>query len=406
MSRKSVWIISKYATPNKYPRHFGIGKYLVSKGIHTTLFVSVSNGVAPTDVPSFKGWSKTEYHQGLKVVWMNGPSVSNRGLKRIFSWLWYEFKVISSNLFSKNKPDVILSSSLSLFSIWSGIVLSRRFNAMFSVEIRDIWPLSLVELGGYSKSNLLIRFLSYTEKLGYKRAEVIIGTMPNLVEHVMEVSPANAKKVTCIPQGGDLQIFEEKAERLSPQYIEKYIPEGKFVIAYTGTLNANNPIDSLFEAAEELAKLYPDIHFLILGEGVNKAHYQRMTEALNNVTFPPIIDKKQMAHFLSYVDVGYDAFSSHLGKYGLSRNKWIDYMYNECIIVCSYNGFQSMINEAESGFFVPYNDTPALISALYEVYAMSNEDRKTMKKRAKTYIKDNRTFDKLGKSYIRALDLT
>jgi hypothetical protein len=39
-----------------------------------------------------------------------------------------------------------------------------------------------MELG--IRNNILIRFLSFIEKLGYNKADVIVGTMPNLVEHV------------------------------------------------------------------------------------------------------------------------------------------------------------------------------------------------------------------------------
>jgi len=404
MASKRVWIISKYTTPNKYPRHFGIGRDLVAKGLDVSLFVSVSNSVAPDDVPIFRGWSKTEYHDGLKVVWLNGPSISNAGIIRILSWFWFEIKVILNNLFSRNKPDAVISSSLSLLSVWSGLFLSKRYKAKFILEVRDIWPLSLIELGGYSKSNILIRFLAFTERIGYKKAEAIIGTMPNLKEHVQNVLPEAAHKVVCIPQGVFLDIFEKKAVELSPEYLEKHIPKNKFVVAYTGTLNPNNPIDTLFAVAEEFEKRNSNIHFLIIGEGKNKARYENEYGQLKNVSFPPIVSKNQMAHLLSFVEVGYDAFSSKLAQYGLSRNKWIDYMYNQCVIVCSYDGFQSMINESNSGFFVPYQDEKALYDVINKIYNMPNKEVVKMQERARDFIKDFRTFDKLGNKYLNLIE--
>ncbi len=399
MGKTKVWIISKYATPTKYPRHFGIGKDLVAKGLNVTLIASVSNSVAPGDVPKFKGWSKVENHNGLKVIWMNGPSITNAGIIRIFSWFWFEFKVLMTMLF-KSKPDAIISSSLSLLSVWSGYFLSRRFKSRFIFEVRDIWPLSLIELGGYSESNILIRFLRYTELLGYRKADAIIGTMPNLKGHVQNVCPEAAEKVVCVPQGVYLEIFEEQSQKLSAEYLDKYIPKNKFIIAYTGTLNPNNPIDTLFEVAKRFETDYPQIHFLILGEGKNKDKYMSETAALSNVSFPPTISKNQMAHFLSFVDVGYDAFSSTLAEFGLSRNKWIDYMYNSCIIICSYDGFQSMINESQSGLFVPYQNEEALYKGISQIYNMTESERANMGARARAFIAENRTFEKLGDKYL------
>lgn len=403
MLKGPVWLINKYATPKKYPRHFGMGKALVDQGIDTTLICSVSNSVAPEDPPQFKGWKKVEYHEGLRVIWLNGPKISNNGLVRVLSWFWFELKVILTMWRDKSKPEAILSSSLSILSVWSGWILARRHGARFSFEVRDIWPLSLIELGGYSSGHPLVRFLSFTEKFGYKRANVIIGTMPNLAEHVGGLNPEWTDKTICVPQGVDTAIFNENSQSLPKEFIEAYIPEGKFIVAYAGTLNSNNPIDTLIEAASELAESHPQIHFIILGKGENREKYIGETSQLSNISFPPAIPKQQMAHFLSFVDVGYDAFSSTLAKYGLSRNKWIDYMYNACVIVCSYDGYQSMINEVDAGYFVEYGNAKALKLKLVEIYGLPKKQLDEMSSRAKKYIEEERSFTRLANSYKKYL---
>ena len=270
--------------------------------------------------------------------------------------------------------------------------------------MRDIWPLSLVELGGYSNRNLFIRFLRYTEILGYEKAECIVGTMPNLKEHVHNSLPSAFKKVICIPQGVHLDVFENNSELLNECYIDENIPKEKFIVAYTGTLNSNNPIGAMFEAARKLEKEFKNIHFLVLGDGTKKQEYQEANKRLSNVSFPPPISKSQMAHFLTFVNIGYDSFSSVLGVYGLSRNKWIDYMYNRCIVICSFNGFESMINESHSGFFVPYNDPFALVECIIKVYKMPRKRIIEMQENGREFIINNRTFDKLGYSYYNVVN--
>lgn len=402
---KNIWIISKYASPIKYPRQFGIGSTLAKKGFDVTLITSVSNSVAKDDVPQFSGWMKIEYVDGIRVIWMNGPQVSFDGWIRVFSWLWFEFKILLSFWFISNKPRTVIASSLSLLSVWSGLIVAYYSRAKFVFEVRDIWPLSLIELGGISSNNYIIRFLSFTENIGYKHANAIVGTMPNLKDHVININKAYGAKVFCVPQGVALGIFEEEATKLSQDYIDKYIPTGKFIIAYTGTLNPNNPIEILFEVAKKFEYEQPQIHFIILGQGRNKESYIKDYGALRNISFPPVISKNQMAHFLSFVDVGYDSFSSTLGKFGLSRNKWIDYMYNRCIIVCSYDGYQSMLNESNSGFFVPYGDDQALAEMFLNIYEMPQVSRELMQERARSFIKENRTFDKLGEVYERIIEM-
>ena len=394
-----LWIISKYATPKKYSRHFGIGKALVRKGIDVTLICSVSNSVAPQDVPKFRGWKKEENLDGLIVIWLNGPEITSNGLLRIFSWFWFELKVILTLWRKQNSPEAILASSLSLLSVWSGIILSRKHKARFSFEVRDVWPLSLIELSGVNPKNPLIRFLAKTERLGYKKAHTIIGSMPNLVEHVRDVSTENADKVICVPQGINLSVFEDGAKKLPSEYIDAYLSESSLTVAYTGTLNANNPIDTLIEAAQILNKEGSKIKILILGIGNNKQKYQELVKDNSNISFPPVIEKEEMADFLSRVDVGYDAFSSEMARFGLSRNKWIDYMYNRCVIVCSYDGYQSMINESNSGYFVPFGDAVALVDALKAIEQMDIEQRKQMGERARVFVKSNHHFERLAGLY-------
>jgi hypothetical protein len=77
---------------------------------------------------------------------------------------------------------------------------------------------------------------------------------------------------------------------------------------------------------------------------------------LPNVIFAPSVPKSMVNNLLGFTDVCFDSFSSDLAKYGLSRNKWIDYMYAGKPIICSYSGFQSMINEVDSGSFVEFNN--------------------------------------------------
>lgn len=397
---KTIWVISKYATPVRAPRLFELSKSLAKRGHLLTLFTSVSNHLNFDDVPTFTGLYQKEYHDDVSVYWMNGPVSSNRGLKRVVSWLLFEIQIILLNIFnSKQKPDVIISSSLSILSVWSGLLLSRRFKAKFIFEVRDIWPLSLLELSDYSDRNIFVKFLAFTERIGYRYADSIVGTMPNLKEHVRSFGQGWESKVSCVPQGINVEHIESEAEALDNFFSRHYLPpKEKIHIAYAGTLSANNPIEAILEAAVVLRD-DERFHFSILGKGPNRNHYKEKYGNIENINFPPYLKKSQISAFLQTVDIGYDAFSSDLAKYGLSRNKWIDYMYNRCIVLCSYDGYQSMINESKSGYFVTYGSVQDIVDKLKEISEMDSIKRDEMKDRAREFILENRKFDTLSISY-------
>jgi len=406
LDSKVIWLICKYASPIKYyfgTRHFYLGEEWVKKGNKVYIFTSNSNHLTKS-LPSFKGKSFKEDINGIDTIWLNTfKSKTNNGFSRIVSWFHFEWQVLTVSKKKFHKPDVIIVSSLSLLSVVSGLILSKRYKAKFILEIRDIWPLSIIELGHYSKWHPFILFLSWVEKLGYKKADVIVGTMPNLEEHVKN-KIKSYKKVVCVPQGINLDFYKNKSF-LSDHFMDEVFTKikGKFIVAYIGTINPNNPIDLLLEAAEILKKR-TDIFFLILGDGSRRNFLKVKYSNLNNVKFIDPINKSLVNHFLQNVSVCFDSLDSSIAKYGLSRNKWIDYMYAAKPIICSFSGFQSMINEVNAGSFVPYGDAKALAMEIEKYAAMDKIDLQRMGQRGHDYIISNRNFSKLALDYLKLMD--
>lgn len=400
----TIWMISKYASPQKYyfgTRHFYLAEEWVKLGHEVCVFTSNSSHLS-NNLPKFKSKVFFEVINGIKTYWLRTvQSKSSSGLSRILGWIHFEWQLASMSKKDIPKPDVVIVSSLSLLSVLNGYRFSVKYNAKFVFEVRDIWPLSAIELGNFSRRNPFIYILSKIEKLGYKKADVIVGTIPNLKEHV-ETVIGKTNKCYCIPQGINLDFYKHQ-DSLSSEYIEQHIPKDKFIVMYTGTINANNPLDVLLNAA----KLIHDkrIHFLIVGEGSQKVSLMEKAQHIPNVSFPPSVHKNQVNHLLSYASVCFDSFSSSLARFGLSRNKWIDYMYAAKPIICSYSGFQSMINECNAGSFVPFNDERALAVEIEKYCSMSKEDIETMGNNAKNFIVNNRTFTILAKKYLELFNV-
>jgi hypothetical protein len=399
-----IWYISKYATPSKYffgTRHFYLSEEWVKNGVDVSVITSNSSHLS-NNLPKFESLTFVEFINGVRTIWVNTfKSRKSSGLSRIISWLDFDLKLL---FFSKKKisnPDVIILSSLSLTTILPAWILSKKYNAKLVFEIRDIWPLSIIILGNYSKFNPFIIYLSWLEKFGYKKSNLIVGTMPNLEEHVKNNCNISTKCI-CIPQGLSINFYNNEQIEIETKYIIKNIPNNKFIICYAGTLNINNPLEAFINAAEIL-KNETHIHFIILGDGNLKKYYEEISKYLPNISFPPTIHKNQVYAFLKNVDICYDSFDSKLAKYGLSRNKWIDYMYASKPIICSYDGFQSMINDADCGTFVKFNDSIALAEVIKEYSFLTKIDIQNIGERGKKYLLENRTFENLSKKYLEEI---
>ena len=400
-----IWYLCKYASPEKYffgTRHFYLGKEWVKKGHDVTIFTSNNNHITD-NLPQFDGKYYREDIEGVNTIWLNTfKAKRSSGLSRILGWLHFEWQLFSVYKKDIKKPDVVIASSLSLLTVINAFFFSKRYGAKFIFEVRDIWPLSAIELGGYSKFNPFIILLFFIEKFGYKKAKAIVGTIPNLGEHVQNII-GSREKCFCIPQGLSLDFYKE-SQNINQDYIERYIPKGKFIVGYAGTINTNNPLETLIDAANILQE-HTEIHFIIVGKGDMKEKLISLSNHLHSVSFPPIVDKRQVNDLLQFVNVCYDSFSSNLAKYGLSRNKWIDYMYAAKPIICSYSGFQSMVNEANSGSFVEYGNAQVLAEEILKYSKMSKQQLEEIGANGKNFLIENRTFDKLALQYEKIIEM-
>ncbi|MDP3960835.1 MAG: glycosyltransferase family 4 protein [Pseudorhodobacter sp.] len=401
---KTIWYISKYATPPANgkvgTRGFLILREFARLGNRAVLITSDSNHLATP--PRLLGPRLHEVVDGVDVHWLRTRKyTSARSLGRMVSWLDFEWQLWRMPKASLPRPDVIIVSSLSLLTIFNGLWMRRRFGCKLVFEVRDIWPMTLYVAGGMGSGNPFVRLLGWVERLSYRRADLIVGTMPNLGEHVAEVS-GSTKPVICIPQGLDPALLEAP-EPLQDDYVEAYFASNKFIVCHAGSIGADNALETLLACARAMRDR-ADVQFLIVGEGYLKVRFQEQSKDLPNVTYAPGVPKAAVQSVLARVDLLYFAVhKSPLLRFGQSLNKVIDYMLSGKPIIASYTGFPSMINEADCGSFVPAEDVKALRAEIERYAAMSPEQRVQIGARGRDWLLRNRRFETLARDYLHYL---
>jgi glycosyltransferase involved in cell wall biosynthesis len=399
--KKNIWYISKYATPLKYgfgSRHFYLAQEFNRLGHSTVVLTSDSNHLAQP--PHCNSVYTQENINGVDTWWIK--TIKYRGsasIKRILSWIDFEIKLW---LMPKRKlpvPDVVIVSSLSLLTILNGYWLKKRLQCLLIFEIRDIWPLTLTEEGGFSPWNPFVMLLAWVEKFGYQKSDVIVGTMPNLSEHVNTVS---GKKTNChcVPFGYDPSLYNNP-EPLPEGYEERYIPRGKFIIGYAGSIGRTNSLETLMQCALEM-KDNPHVHFLLLGDGDMLNEYRSRVANLKNISFIPKVKKSQVQMVLRHCHVLYFSVeNSKVWHYGLSLNKLIDYMIAGKPIIASYSGYPSMINEAQCGVFVPAKDVTAFAETIHEYAQLPKDQLESIGMQGREWLLKNRSYDKIALEYCK-----
>jgi len=399
--KRTIWYISKYASPLRYgfgTRHFSLASEFNKLGYYSIIISSNSNHLA--QIPEFENIYTKEIIDGVETWWIKTIKYKgSNSFRRILSWIDFEIKLLFLSRKKIKKPDVIICSSLSLITILNGYIFKKRFKSKLIFEIRDIWPLTIIEEGGYSKRNLFVKVLGWIERFGYKNADIIVGTMPNLSEHVQKIC-GKTTKCHCVPFGFDPSLYEIQ-ESLPEDYIEKYIPQNKFIVGYAGSIGVTNALEPLLMCA---SKMRDDkrIHFILLGDGDLLEEYKKRTLNLPNITFVPKVKKTQVQEFLRHCHVLYfSVHDSKVWRYGLSLNKLIDYMLAGKPIIASYSGYPSMINEAQCGIFVPAKDVSSLAKAIYEYANIPKDKLEDIGKRGREWILKNRPYKKIAQEYCK-----
>ena len=406
MSR-TIWYISKYFAPetddSTGSRGWLLMKEFAKQGYKPIVFCSDSNNLV--SLPKLQSSVSLEEKQGVSLIWLRTLKYSvAKSVLRIFSWIHFEWNLFWLKKSAFTKPDVIIVSSLSLLSILNGLILKKKYSCRLVFEIRDIWPLTMVEEANFSKWHPLVLIIEFLEKFGYKNSDLIVGTMPKLDLHIKNVIRA-VKPFHCSPLGFDPDNYLLEDHNENPLF-NNIIPEDKFIVGYAGSLGITNALEP-FISSIKLMQENNKIHFVIVGGGDFKDKFMKDLENNSNVSFLERIAQSEVKYFLKMCDLLYlSTKPSKVWEYGQSMNKVVEYMLSGKPILANYSGFPSMINESNCGLFVKTTNPVEIKKQILKISSLSKKERIQLGQNGKNWMLQNRTYSLLAKDYLNAINLS
>lgn len=394
LDSKSIVYVSKYASIP--PAQAGLRgllllEHFMMRGHSVRLVTSDSNHLnerAMRTAPS---------ENSVPVTIIRAPQYRRgESLRRLLSWIVFDLKVSLLKFPASFRPDVVVASSPSLLTLLSGFLLARRYRAAFVAEVRDIWPLTALAEFSFPRNHPAVKVASLIEKFSYRVSDAVVGTMPNLSEHLTGLGIRD-KTVVAIGLGIDRKI----PATVAPPARKRV--QGELVVGYAGSIGKSNALHLLLELANDLES-NPNVFFRIAGDGDLKVELKLRYGTLSNVEFLGRVAKDEIPTFLNDCDVLYFATpTSAIGKYGQSLNKIIDYMLAGRPILGSYSGFPSMVDEADCGWFVPSEDRDQLKSLILELAEKSESELQEIGKRGFDWVTAHRRYDVLGDTYLELI---
>jgi len=399
---KHITIINQYIGSPYHGmeyRHYYLAKNLIKLGYKVTL-ISGSYSHLFSTLPIVKGDFTKEIIDGIEYIWVKIPKYkSSKSIGRIWNMIYFTWKL---RFLKDLEPSHIIVSSPSLFPIKVAKKWTKKFKSKLFFEVRDIWPLTLVELSNLNYSHPLIRFMHYYEKFAYRESDTIISLLPNAKEHFLE-NGMEDNKFFYLPNG--IEIEKKEMEPL-PEDILQQIPRDKFIIAYSGTVGIANNLDYLLDVAN-LLKENNDIHFIILGQGGEKKRLEDRVKSLElkNFTFLNPISKEQVRTFLEYIDVAFISLvKENIFRLGVSPNKIFDYMYAKKPIIWAIEAGNNLVEEADCGISLELNNIVILKESILSLSKLSSDSIKKLGENGYNFVIQNHSYRELSRVLIKILE--
>jgi glycosyltransferase involved in cell wall biosynthesis len=275
----------------------------VKDGGNLDIITAVPNFPEGVVYPGYKNHYSQEEVEGIRVIRVPMYIAENKGtLKRSLSYVSFMISAIWYSRKIGRTADIVVASSPQFFCALAGYVISWMRGVPFVLEIRDLWPESIVAVGAMRR-NLIIRLFERLERFLYRKASHIVVVTDSFKRIITEkgIEPG---KITVLKNGADLESFSDPLDgRVLAEIRERYQLTEKFVAAYIGTIGMAHGAEILLEAARRCAD--PSIVFIVIGAGSKRESIAARQAQLGLTNFRLIEKqpKKMVRYFLEVSDV-------------------------------------------------------------------------------------------------------
>jgi hypothetical protein len=356
----------------------------------------------------FPGYSnrirrQCESIDGIQVVRVWSYLAPNAGIvRRIANFLSYMLMATWTSLWMR-KPDVIVATSPQFFCGWAGVFASKIRRVPFVLEVRDIWPESIVAVGAMKNKHVL-KILEFLEKCMYRAASHIVTVGNGYRENILTKVDV-AQRCTVITNGVDLARFQDVPDNRAIDLQWKL--SGKFTCFYIGTVGLAHGLHVVPNATKILLdRGRKDFCFCIVGDGAARAATQKMVHEMQLEDFVVFFGNVQRSEIPSILNRA-DASLVHLRKTDLFTSvipsKIFETMAMGCPIIMGVDGeSRKIVIDAQAAIVMEPENAKDLADAV-EKLADNRALCKQLGKHGRSYVAEHYDRNRLALEYLALL---
>ncbi|MFB1632410.1 MULTISPECIES: glycosyltransferase family 4 protein [unclassified Pseudomonas] len=345
-------------------------------------------------------------HGGVEYHFLSAMKYSGNGLKRLLSMLSFAVVLLLFliRLPRSKRPDLIIYSSAHPFAFPSAFIMAKLYKARIYFEVRDLWPLSLIEVAGVSVYHPIVWLLAWIERLAYKRSDRVISLLPGAFPH-MEALGLTSDRFVYAPNGFSIQsLFVDHVVHPLLTDLQEFRRNGEFIYFYAGALGEPNAMHKFVDSLEYLPRSsVRKLRFVIVGKGEQAEEIRDRCDlhSYEFVSFYGQVDKSVILEALKCVDAGF--FVMHdlpIYRFGISLNKLFDYMAFRLPIVAALHACNNPLIEARCGISVAPNRPKDLAVAFMSLATLERGELSQMGDRGRSYLDENFEYSVIAKKIL------
>lgn len=356
-------------------RTFEHARRWVADGHQVTVITGVPNHPAGRLFPGYQNrWRQEEEMEGIRVIrtWMY--LTANEGfLRRTANYVLFALTATFAAL-RVRRPDIVVATTPQFFCGLAGAAVSRLRRIPFVLEVRDLWPDSIVQLGQVRQRGV-VRLLEALERALYRSATGVVVVTRSFVEHVA-ARGCPRERIAFIPNGIDEAFVSATPAPLAAE--DARALEGQYVVGYVGTLGLAHGLRTLIETAA-LLRDEPAVTIVLIGDGADRALLEREIDerGLKNIRLLGLKPRTEIPAWLRRLDLTL-VMLRDLPVFGtVIPSKVFEFLaFERPMILAAPDGeIRSMISQAGAGFVIEPENPKALASAILEIRDRPDEAR-------------------------------
>jgi len=332
-----------------------------------------------THINFAKGFRGGERQTLLLIEELSSRGYTQTICTRVDSQLANKLKDIKNlSIIKIKKPYILSISKIKNSSIIHAHETKGAQFAFFANKIYNIPYIITRRVDNKIKNNF------FNKKI-YENSSYTIALSKAIKQTILNIS--NNVNIKIIPSAySKLQINNEESLKIKQKF------KNKFIIGNIGELdNKHKGQYYLIQAMKKLQNTHPNIHLILLGQGIDEQNYKEQSKELTNITFEGFV-----SNVGDYIKC-FDLFVFPSLHEGLGSILFDIMQAKVPIIASNTGGIPDIIQNNKNGLLVPIKDSNALFNAIIKLY----EDKELRYKLVNEALKniDNYSYEHMTDKY-------